>query len=170
MRLYRGQVPVVAAEITRTLTESEVLEVDPMNVVEVEKDIESVLNEYIRLDREINTEAREIQTEHGGGFGRIKARLAKNKGVDAIHDDPVGYIIAQIIDIFFHSNFVDEVYADDRELRTTLKPILEKYMKVQEELDTEVRDKIKNLEEGSRDWEVEYQKAMARIKRTKNLE
>src|SRR5690554_4389570 len=43
-------------------------------------------------------------------------------------------------------------------------------LKVQEELDTEVRDKIKNLEEGSRDWDAEYQKAMARIKRTKNLE
>jgi len=170
MRLYKGQVPVVAAEITRTLIDSEVLEVEPINIAEVEKDIESVLNEYIRLDREINTEAREIQTDQGGGFGRIKARLAKNKGVDELQDDPVGYIIAQIIDIFFHSNFVEEVYADDRELRTTLKPMLEKYMKVQEELDTEVRDKIKNLEEGSRDWDVEYQKAMARIKRTKNLE
>src|SRR5690554_7444126 len=75
MRLYKGQVPVVAAEITRTLIDSEVLEVEPINIAEVEKDIESVLNEYIRLDREINTEAHEIQTDQSGGFGRIKTRL-----------------------------------------------------------------------------------------------
>src|SRR5690554_1627213 len=170
MRLYKGQVPVVAAEITRSLIASGDLEVEDANIVEVEKDIESVLNEYIRLDRELNSEAREIQSEQGGGFGRIKTRLAKQKGVEDLKDDPVGFIIAQLIDIFFHSNFVEEVYADDREMRTQLKPMLEKYMKVQEQLDSEVRDKIKNLTEGSRDWDVEYQKAMERIKRTKNLE
>jgi hypothetical protein len=169
MRLYKGQVPLVAEEITRTLTRAGDLEVEVANVAEVEMDIQSVLNEYIRLDRELNSSAREIQSQNGGSFGRIKARLAKKKGVD-IQDDPIGYIVNQIIDIFFHSRFVEEVFADDRALRKKLKPILEKYMEVQEQLDSEVRDKIKNLEEGSRDWEVEYEKAMARVKRSKNLE
>lgn len=169
MRLYKGQIPVVAAEITRELVGAGSLEVEVANVGEVEKDVQSVLSEYIRLDRELNSEARKIQSAEGGGFGRIKGRLAKKKGVD-LQDDPVGYIVTQLIDIFFHSNFVDEVYADDRTLRKKLKPLLEKYMKVQEQLDSDVRDKIKNLEEGSRDWDVEYQKVMERMKRTKNLE
>ena len=169
MRLYHGQVGAVASEIARNLTDSGELEVEPSNVPEVEMDIQSVLKEYIRLDRELNDRTRDIQAAEGGSFGRIKSRLARRKGVD-IHDDPIGYIIDQLIDIFFHSHFVNEVFADDRTLRKKMKPILERYMTVQEELDEEVRDKIKNLEEGSREWEVEYEKVMQRIKRKKNLE
>lgn len=169
MRLYHGQVGAVASEIARTLTKSGELEVEPKNVPEVEMDIQSVLKEYIRLDRELNDRTRDIQAAEGGSFSRIKSRLARRKGVD-IHDDPIGYIIDQLIDIFFHSHFVNEVFADDRTLRKNMKPILERYMTVQEELDEEVRDKIKNLEEGSREWEVEYEKVMQRIKRKKNLE
>ncbi len=169
MRLYHGQVPAVAGELARTLSDSGDLEVEPANVPEVEMDIQSVLKEYIRLDRELSSRARDIQSSEGGSFHRIKGRLARRKGVD-VHDDPIGYIIDQLIDIFFHSHFVNEVFADDRTLRKKMKPILESYMTVQDELDKEVRDKIKNLEEGSRDWEVEYEKVMERLKRTKNLE
>lgn len=169
MRLYHGQVSAVAGELARTLSNEEHLEIEPANLAEVEMDIESVLKEYIRLDRELSSQTRDIQSSEGGSFSRIKGRLARRKGVD-IHDDPIGYIIDQLIDIFFHSHFVNEVFADDRTLRLTMKPILERYMTVQEELDEEVRDKIKNLEEGSREWEVEYEKVMGRLKRTKNLE
>jgi hypothetical protein len=169
MRLYHGQVPSVAHEIAVKLSGDEDLEVEPENVSEVEMDIQSVLKEYIRLDRELSSRARDIQSSEGGSFGRIKSRLARKKGVD-VQEDPIGYIIDQLIDIFFHSHFVNEVFSDDRTLRRKMKPILDKYMNVQEELDEEVRDKIKNLEEGSRDWEVEYEKVMERLKRTKNLE
>lgn len=169
MRLYRGQVSAIAQDVARTLTESGDLEVEPGNIVEVERDVESVLNEYIRQDRELSTEARDLQASRGGSFGRIKSRLAKRKGLD-IHEDPMGYVIAQIIDIFYHSPFVEEVFAGDRDLRIKLKPIIEKYTQIEEQLDSEVRDKIKNLQEGSREWEIEYEKAMARVKRTKKLD
>ncbi|MFW5966660.1 MAG: DUF507 family protein [Persicimonas sp.] len=169
MRLYKGQVTAVARDLAKKLIEEGDLEVQPNNVEEVEKDIESVLKEYIRLDRELSSEARDVQSRKGGNFGRIKAKLAERKGVE-LHDDPIGYIINQLIDIFFHSHFVDEVFVPDRTLRLHMKPILEDYMTVEEELDEEVRDKIKNLEEGSREWDVEYKKVMERIKRKKNLD
>lgn len=169
MRLYKGQVPTIAEDITRTLTAGGELEVEAENLGEVEMDIQSVLNEYIRLDRELTSEARDLQASEGGSFGRIRSRLARRKGLD-LHDDPLGYVIDQIIDIFFHSHFVEEVYAEDRDLRVKLRPIIEKYTEVQDELDSEVRDKIKNLQEGSREWEIEYEKAMARVKRTKKLD
>lgn len=169
MRLYKGQIPAVARELAQKLIDDGDLEVQPENTEEVQKDIESVLKEYIRLDRELSDQARDVQSAEGGSFGRIKARLARRKGVD-LHEDPIGYIIDQCIDIFFHSHFVDEVFSADRTLRKKMKPILEDYMSVQEELDEEVRDKIKNLEEGSREWDVEYKKVMERIKRKKDLE
>ncbi len=169
MRLYKGQVNLVANEIAKKLTDEGDLEVEPANVREVELDIQSVLKEYIRLDRDLSKQARDIQSAEGGSFGRHRSKLARQKGVD-LFEDPMGYIIDQLIDIFFHSHFVNEVFSADRTLRKKIKPILEEYMTVQEELDEEARDKIKNLEEGSREWEVEYEKVMGRLKRNKNLE
>ena len=43
-------------------------------------------------------------------------------------------------------------------------------MMVEEELDAEVRRRIKNLEEGTSTWEVEYQRALEQIKRNRGLE
>ncbi len=170
MRLYSGQVPVVASELQTLLTEGGDLEVTPENLPEVEKDIESVLREFIRLNRELVDESRDLIAQRGrGSIGRMKRKLAKQKGLDIV-DDPVGYIINQLIETFFHSHFVEEVYSLDREMRRKMAPLLKKHMDVEEELDEEVRDKIKNLEEGSQAWEIEYEKAMGKLKRTKKLE
>lgn len=170
MRLYSGQVKMVASDLLEVLVEENDLEVSSENMPEVEKDIESVLNEYIRLDRELVDQAREaISRGARGGIGKQKRELAREKGLDIV-DDPVGYIINQLIETFFHSNFVDEVYALDRQMRRKMAPVLKDYMSVDEELDEEVRDKIKNLEEGSKSWEVEYEKVMGNLKRDKNLE
>lgn len=169
MRLYRGQVSLVAKELVDALVEEGDLEVEDQNINEVQLDVESVLKEFIRLDRELSNQAKDIQAAEGGSFGRHKSRLAKKKGVDLV-DDPIGYIIDQCIDIFFHSNFVNEVFSGDRTLRLRMKPILEKHMSKEEQLDEEVRDRIKNLEEGTKDWDVEYEKVMNKLKQNQNLE
>ena len=171
MRLYEGQVEVVARELLEKLTGEDDLEVTPENMPEVEKDIQSVLQEFIRLDRELVEDARDaISRGSRGSIGKNKRKIARDKGVKTVVDDPVGYIIEQIIETFFHSNFVDEVYALDRHLRKKMSPILKRHMSVDEELDEEVRDKIKNLEEGSQAWDIEYQKVMGNLKRDKDLE
>lgn len=169
MRLYGGQVPIIAEEILRALLRASELEVTPENVPEVELDIQSVMREFIRLDREITSKARETQSQFGGSLGRAKRQLAKEKGVE-IGEDAGGYIITQLIETFLHSNFVEEVYAEDHEIRKRIKPILRRYMETEEQLDVEVRDKIKNIEEGSAAWDIEYQRAMGNLKRNKNLE
>lgn len=169
MRLYRGQVSLVTNELVEALVEEGDLEVEEENIPEVKLDVESVLKEYIRLDRELSNKAKDAQAAEGGGFSGHKSRLAEKKGVNLV-DDPIGYIIDQCIDMFFHSNFVNEVFSGDRTLRLRMKPILEKHMSKEEKLDEEVRDKIKNLEEGTKDWDVEYQKVMQKLKRNKNLD
>jgi hypothetical protein len=43
-------------------------------------------------------------------------------------------------------------------------------MQVDEELDEEVRRRIKNLQEGTSTWEVEYGKVLDQIKRNRGLD
>jgi hypothetical protein len=43
-------------------------------------------------------------------------------------------------------------------------------MQIDDEVDAEVRRRIKNLEEGTATWEVEYQKAVDQIKKNRHLD
>ena len=56
------------------------------------------------------------------------------------------------------------VFAEDKVLRNKIKDICKKHMQVDEAMDQEVRDRIKNLEEGTSAWDVEYAKVLDQIK------
>lgn len=172
MRLYSGQVPVIAKEVLRTLLKEGDLDIDTENVSEVELDIQAVLREYIRMDRDLTERARDMAARREGGYsnlGRIKRKLARDKNF-AVGEDGVEYIIDQLIETFFHSTFVDEVFAEDNDLRRHIAVVIRKHVDKEDELDREVKKRIRNLEEGSEAWDIEYQKAMENLKRSQNLE
>ena len=55
MRLYQKKVPVIAAEIVKKLTAEE--DIETRLPTEVQLDLESVMNEYLRVEREITDNA-----------------------------------------------------------------------------------------------------------------
>ena len=170
MRLYVGKIPVIAAEIVKALLESNDLSV--LDRGESELDIQAVLKEYLRLERECTDKAkdllqkRNLPYEH---FGKVKRQIAAEKGF-GLGDEALDWITTQIIESFMQSPHVEEVYAEDGVLRKKMADILKKHMHVDEEIDAEVRRRIKNLEEGTATWEVEYQKALDQIKKNRRLD
>lgn len=169
MRLFSGKIPAISEEIVRTLSADELIECEQPN--EVMLDIESVLKEYLRYERSISDEAKNRLEARGlpyAQLGKLKSQVAKEKGAPQA-DDVLPYLLDQILNILFHSNNVDEIYAEDSQLRQKITPILRKHMDVGGELDEEVRSKIKNLEEGTATFEIEYQRIMGEMKRKKGL-
>jgi len=169
MRLYHGKIPAIAEDVVKTLAEAGDIEVE--NEAEVRLDIESVLKEYSRREREITDEAKTRMEARGMGYaqlGRVKSQVAKERGAPG-GEDALPFILEQILEILFHSPNVAEIFADDTVLRKKLTPILRKHMDVESDLDKEVRAKIKNLEEGTATFEVEYAKVMEQIKRKRGL-
>ena len=173
MRLYEGMIPTISSEIAKHLAHTEeLLEVEPGNLSELELDIQAVLNEYVRMERELYNRARDINSSQSGSHSnvyKIKKRLAREKDFK-LGDESLEYMVKQLIETFFHSMYVEDIFATDNELRRAITPILKKHMGKDDELDEEVRSKIKNLEEGTRSWEIEYEKVMERMKRIQNLE
>lgn len=171
MRLYSAQFKMVASEIIKALIDGGLVEIDPANRAEAELDVEGVLREYRRMDRQITQRARDLTTGDGRGAEmKMKRRLAKEKNF-RIGDDALEYVIAQMLETFMASPHIEEIYGEDRELRSKITPILKRYTASRDqELDEAVRSKIKNLEEGSAAWEIEYERVMGRVKRTKGLE
>ncbi len=169
MRLYRGKIEPIAEEVVRVLREAGSVEFE--NELEARVDIESVLKEYIRLDREVVEEAKNRMESRGLGYsqlGKTKSAVSKERNIPG-QDEVLPYLLEQILNILFHSNNVAEIFGEDSDIRKKITPILRKHMDVESDLDREVRSKIKNLVEGTSDFEVEYARVQEQIKQRKRL-
>ena len=169
MRLYRGKIETIAEDVIRTLREQGSIELE--NELEARQDIEAVLKEYLRLEREIVDDAKNRMEIRGLGYsqlGKVKGQVSKERGAPA-PDEVLPYLLDQIMHLLFHSANIAEIFAEDVLLRRTITPILRKHMEVDSDLDREVRSKIKNLQEGTTDFDVEYARVMEQIKHKRGL-
>jgi len=170
MRLYAGKIPVIAAEIIKALLDDEDISVNDR--AEAELDVQAVLKEYLRLEREITDKAKDLLQKRAlpyEQFGKIKRSLAKEKNF-GLGEEGLEWMTTQILESFMQSTHIEEVFSEDTVLRKKMVDILKKHMTVDEEIDVEVRRRIKNLEEGTATWEVEYQKALDQIKKNRRLD
>ncbi|RLB50241.1 MAG: DUF507 domain-containing protein [Deltaproteobacteria bacterium] len=170
MRLFSGKIGAIADDVVRGLTSDG--DIDVVSEEEVRLDIEAVLKEYLRMDREIAEEAKNRMEVRGLGYsnlGRVKSQVSKERGAPP-SDEILPYLLGQILNMLFHSNNVEEIYTEDLALRTKITPILKKHIDVEEKLDKEVRSKIRNMQDGTAAFEVEYDKVMSQMKRKRGLE
>jgi hypothetical protein len=126
----------------------------------------------VRLDRELTDQAKDVLEQRRldyGQFGKIKRALAEERGL-GLGEEAITWITTQALETFMQSAHVEEVFADDATLRRKVRDILKKHMAVDEELDAEVRRRIKNLQEGTQAWDLEYAKAMEQIRRKHGIQ
>jgi uncharacterized protein len=169
MRLYSGKVNAIATEVVRVLVAAKDIEAETPR--EVEADVASVLNNYLSIEKEVTERAKDILSRTGrpqSEFNRVRQMAADEKGIK-LGEDALDYLLDQVVEIFEHSNNVDEIYAQDVEMRRKMAPIFKKHMAVDEGLDVEVRAQLKHLKEGTSQWDVEYAKVLEQVKRRKGL-
>jgi uncharacterized protein len=170
MRLYNSKIPHITEVVTKALVEPRYLEINDRE--EFKRDVESILREYLRKDRELTEAAKDVLEQKGLPYSelfRTKRQLAEREDF-AIGDESINWIATQLIELFMRSAFVEEVYADDSTLRRTLKDILRRNMQADDDLDREVRRHLKHLNEGTSSFEIEYQKQLEAIKRKHGLQ
>ncbi|MEM7435684.1 MAG: DUF507 family protein [Myxococcota bacterium] len=170
MRLYSGKISPIVDDLVRDLTTNGDIEVE--DEAEVRLDLEAVLKEFVRRERQMVDEAKDQMEKEGLGYsklGRVRQRLAKEMGFPQ-QDEILPYLVDQLLNMLFHSGNVVEIYAEDVVLRKKITPVLRRHMEVETGLDAEVRSKIRNLQDGTAAFEVEYAKVMDQIKRKRGLE
>jgi uncharacterized protein len=169
MKLYSGKIEIIAAEICNRLLSEETIETE--NTAEVELDLASVMTEYLRRDRQLTEQAKDICEKQGmpySAFSKMKRQLARKEGF-VIGEDTMDYIMDQMIAQLLHSPFVEEVFAEDHELKVMMRDILRKHTEIEDDMDVEARQKIKNLKEGTTEWDIEYRKAMDQVMKRRKL-
>ncbi len=169
MKLYSAKIPAIARDIVHQLTTEGDIEVNSRE--EAELDIHAVLKEYQRMEREIAERAKDLletrRLPHEQ-FGKVKRAVADEKNF-ALGDEGVTWICNQVLETFMQSKFIDEIFASDADMRKKMRTIIRRHMMLDEELDVEVRKRIKNLQEGSANWDIEYSKVMEQIKQKRGV-
>jgi hypothetical protein len=169
MRLFSGKVTPLSEELVKALADNKDIECESRK--EVVADLESVFTNYLRLDREASDKAKDMLQARSlppSELPRLRKLAAEQKGIK-LGDDLLDYLLDQLIEMLMHSGNVDEVFGEDHDLRRRMRPVLRKYLELDEALDGEVRGKLKHVQEGTRTWEVEYQRLMGDIQRRKGL-
>ncbi len=169
MWLHTARTSHIASKIVGVLVESKDIETDSRQ--EVQLDVEAVLNQYIRDEQAISEKARDMLAARGlpsGELGRIRKLVAEQRKVK-IGEDAIDYLLDQLVEMLMHSANVDEVYAPDVEMRRKMRTFLRAEMDADVQLQTEVRQQLRHVREGTSVWEVEYQRMMQDIRRRKGL-
>jgi len=171
MQLYRKIIPKIARDTMRTLSSQKLIEIEDGKQDEAELDMAAVMVEYLNTDDRINKEARDLLAKRGLSYDRFmqaKKSIAEMRGFK-VGEEGLDYILRQLCEVLFASKNVAEVYADDPEIRKAIKDIMGKYLSISEALDKEARARLKNIREGSPEWEIEYPRMIAQLKKQKGL-
>ncbi|HTM43513.1 MAG TPA: DUF507 family protein [Polyangiaceae bacterium] len=169
MWLHKSRIAPIATEMVRALTAGEHIETESPK--EVALDLESVLNQYVQDEHDVSERAKDMMAARGMAptdLPRVRKELAKQKGIQ-IGDDAIDYLLDQLLEMLMHSQNVDEVYAEDFELRRLMREPLRREFAAPTEVEQEVRSKLKHVQEGTALWEVEYQRMLEDVKRRKGL-
>ena len=169
MRLYASKIPAILDSILNALVETG--DIETSNREEFQNDVESILREYLRTNRDISERSKDILEQRGLPYSELyRIRRQQAEALDfGIGDDSITWIANQMVELFMRSQFVDEIYVDDPTLRRKIKDILRRHMQHDEDLDREVRRHLKHLQDGTDSFEIEYQKQLDLVKRKHGL-
>jgi hypothetical protein len=171
MALYRKIIPKIARDVIRTLCSKNAIEVEEDRLSEAELDLAAVIVGHLDAEEEISREAAETLVRLGMAkdrFLQMKQRFAERRGIK-IGEDGLDYLIGQLVEALFASKNIEEIFADDLELKKIIKECVTKALKVSDDIEQEARSRLKNVREGTPEWDIEYPRMIAQVKRQKGL-
>src|SRR3954452_12532041 len=158
MRLYPKVIPIISREGIQIMMQDGDIEVEPMRVADAEMDMSAIMREYLANEERVNAATREALERRGydhSRFNQVKREMADVRGFK-MGDEGIEYVIGQMIEFLLISRNVEEVYAEDTILRRKIFGIFKKHLDVDDEIDREARNRLKNLQEGTPEWDIEY--------------
>lgn len=171
MKLYRAKIPVIAKAVLERLVAEEDVEIQPDKREEAERDLAAIMDEYLRRDNELRDRIRDrMSDEHipFSDFGRTKKRLAEEMG-HPLGDDVERFLCRQFIENMLISPNIDEVYGEDRLIYKKVMDVLKANDVDEEEIRTEALSRMKNVQEGTVDFELQLQEQIKQVKKRRGL-
>lgn len=171
MKLYRAKIPVIAEETIRLLVAEGDIEVDPARREEAEKDLVAIMEEYLRRDTDFRNQIKDSMADRNtpyDQYGRVRGRLAEELR-HPVGDDVERYLTRQFIENLLISPNVEEVFSDDKDMHKKVISVLRGHHVDEREIREEAASKVKNVREGTVDYEIALQNAMREVRKRRGL-
>ena len=172
MKIYKTKVPKIAMEIVSSLGSSGDIEILPEKVPELELDLKAVIEGWLRTDEKIHEEAKDQMDKRQlpySEFRGVKRAIAKREN-HATGDEGLDWIMGQMVDCLVNvSPNVEEVFVEDNVLKRKIHDVFIRNTVDEDAIDAEIRAKMKNIQEGTPAWEIEYQKHSREVKKKHGL-
>lgn len=171
MKLYKGKILVIAQEVVLSLTEKEMIEVLPEKRSEAEDDLKSIMTDYLRRERQLRSEIKDHMAEWKIPYDRM-GEILREKSKEANHplgDKIMPYLANQFLQMFMNSPSVEEVFSEDSEMKAEIFAVLKKHNIDERELREEAISKLKNLNEDSMEFQIQFPKALQEVRRKRGL-
>lgn len=171
VRLYRSKIAAIATEIIAELVREDLIEVSHENTEEAEKDLVAIMEEYDRRDNDFrngvrdNMAARSIPYDQ---YGKVRSRLAEEQQ-HPTGDDVERFLARQFVENMMITQFVEEIWAEDKELYKRCLEVLRRHHVDERAIRDEAVTKVKNVKEGTVDFEIALQQAVKEVKKRRGL-
>jgi hypothetical protein len=171
MKLYRSKVPVIAHECIEALSRDGDIEVLPDRKAEAEADLAAIMEDYLRRDNDLREAIKDHMADAGipyDQYGKTRTKIAEQRG-HPLGDDVERYLVRQFVENLMISPNIDEIYEEDRVIYKKLMDVLRSHDVDEEALREEAKDKIKNVAEGTVEYEIAMRNAVRDVKKRKGL-
>lgn len=171
MKLYRTKIPTIAREIIEQLVADNDVEIRAERKEEAEKDLVAIMEEFIRRDGDFRNRVRDHMANRAipyDQYGSIRKKLADDLNHPA-GDEIERYLARQFLENLMISPFVDEVFGEDDDIRRKMLIVLKSHDVDEKAIREEAEAKIKNIKEGTMEYEVALQNAMREVKKRHGL-
>jgi len=171
MRLYRAKIPAIAKDVIERLIVDGDIEVESSNREEAEMDIVAIMEEFMRRDynfRSMVKDQMERRNTPYDQYGKVQKALAEEIN-HPLRDDIYRFLCRQFVENLMISRFIDEVYTEDKEIYRKVMDILRSHDVDESAIREEAMDKVKNVREGTVDYEIAIRQAMRDVKKRRGL-
>ena len=171
MKLYRAKIPAIAREVLEVLASENDIEIQPENRPEAEKDLVAIMEEFLRRDNDFREAVRDYMAARNipyDQYGQTRKQLAEQQD-HPLGDDVERFLCRQFIENMLISPNIDEVFEEDKVMYKKVMGVLRSHDVDERAIREEAESKIKNVKEGTVDYEIALQNAMREVKKRKGL-
>ena len=171
MKLYRSKIPLIAQECIQRLVSDGDIEVDPERRAEAEADLVAIMEDFLRRDTDLRDVIRDRMSRGAipyDQYGKIRNELAEQRA-HPTNDDIERYLARQFAEVLMISPSVEEVFSDDTTLYKKLLAVVRGHDVDEASIRDEARAKVKNVREGTVEYEIAFEAAVRDVKKRKGL-
>ena len=171
MKLYRAKIPIIAHDVIKLLTEEGDIDVLPDNREEAEKDLVAIMEEFSRQDYAFRNRIKDHMADQRlpyDSYGKVRSQMAEETS-HPTGNDVERFLTRQIIENLMISNFIDEVYSDDRSIHRKVIAMLRSHHVDEREIREEAQAHIKNVREGTVDYQIALDDAIRQVRKKRGL-